>query len=312
MKDEIYAALRETQDKFREAGFKTRIVTLGGDGGRLTVTDKDNDWDLIYLDGNPPNDWGNHPFETHVLRAALHHKPEQLQEVLDVLYGEGVFTITKDMELYLYGGRLEVYIGEDICIKVSYPLGNVWTVNGEDQPVMEVTVEYLVCKCCENPDEPTVQCTECPVDVCMDCMEHTHHKAMILQWIDADHYGMDGEHITFCRWASLFEDGNQNGNRIIGKTYIGNRWWVSTVWLGLDHSFGHGPPLIFETMVFRPGEWGGHECIRHATLKEAQEAHEATVRRWRWKLPYFVFAHEFLERKVIWKIEAWWRKLRAQ
>lgn len=29
-------------------------------------------------------------------------------------------------------------------------------------------------------------------------------------------------------------------------------WMVSTVWLGIDHSFGRGDPVIFETMIFPP------------------------------------------------------------
>jgi hypothetical protein len=35
----------------------------------------------------------------------------------------------------------------------------------------------------------------------------------------------------------------------VALTKVG-QYNISTVWLGLDHSFGHGPPLIFETMIF--------------------------------------------------------------
>ena len=50
---------------------------------------------------------------------------------------------------------------------------------------------------------------------------------------------------------------------------------VSTVFLGLDHSFGHGPPILFETMAFI-----GHEsiaCERYATWAEAEEGHARIV-----------------------------------
>lgn len=51
------------------------------------------------------------------------------------------------------------------------------------------------------------------------------------------------------KWALLFE---QTADRTIGqhKTLYGER--LSTVWLGLDHNYGSGPPLIFETMLFAP------------------------------------------------------------
>lgn len=50
---------------------------------------------------------------------------------------------------------------------------------------------------------------------------------------------------------------------------------VSTVWLGLDYSFGGGPPLIFETMIFGGGHGGW--CKRYATEIEAQTDHELIV-----------------------------------
>lgn len=51
------------------------------------------------------------------------------------------------------------------------------------------------------------------------------------------------------KWALILEDGRE---RIVGntKTLYGER--LSTVWLGLDHNFFGGPPLIYETMLFAP------------------------------------------------------------
>jgi hypothetical protein len=53
------------------------------------------------------------------------------------------------------------------------------------------------------------------------------------------------------KWALLFE---RRENRIIGqhRTLYGEK--LSTVFLGLDHNFGFGPPILFETMLFAPGE----------------------------------------------------------
>ena len=52
---------------------------------------------------------------------------------------------------------------------------------------------------------------------------------------------------------------------------------VSTVFLGLDHSFGVGPPLLFETMVF-----GGpldEEQDRCSTWEAAEKMHELMCER---------------------------------
>jgi hypothetical protein len=50
---------------------------------------------------------------------------------------------------------------------------------------------------------------------------------------------------------------------------------VSTVFLGLDHSFGRGPPLVFETMVFDDYLTG--DCWRWSTWDEAVEGHNRAV-----------------------------------
>lgn len=51
---------------------------------------------------------------------------------------------------------------------------------------------------------------------------------------------------------------------------------ISTVWLGLNHQYTDGPPLIFETMVF--GGPLSHECFRWPTEEQAQRGHTHVVR----------------------------------
>jgi hypothetical protein len=46
---------------------------------------------------------------------------------------------------------------------------------------------------------------------------------------------------------------------------------VSTVWLGIDHGFGRGLPIIFETMVF--GGEHDQEQWRYTTEQEARAGH---------------------------------------
>lgn len=57
-----------------------------------------------------------------------------------------------------------------------------------------------------------------------------------------------------------------------------NGYWVSTVWLGLDHNHSNeGPPIIFETMVVNPlGDWEEYQ-ERYATEEEAILGHIRTV-----------------------------------
>jgi hypothetical protein len=53
--------------------------------------------------------------------------------------------------------------------------------------------------------------------------------------------------------CDLHEMGRQyenNEERIVSQNQVGN-FWVSTVFLGMDHNFKEdGPPLVFETIVF--------------------------------------------------------------
>jgi hypothetical protein len=74
-------------------------------------------------------------------------------------------------------------------------------------------------------------------------------------------------------WGRWFGDIR---NRRVAFTKIGPME-VSTVFLGLDHSFGDGAPMLFETMTFCDDDidW---DCQRCATWDEAEEQHRQAVR----------------------------------
>lgn len=59
--------------------------------------------------------------------------------------------------------------------------------------------------------------------------------------------------------------------------------WVSTVFLGLDHSWATDPPaqpVVFESMAFgAPNDFQETECVRYCTWAEAEAGHEAMVAR---------------------------------
>ncbi len=69
-------------------------------------------------------------------------------------------------------------------------------------------------------------------------------------------------------WAAKFEA----MDRRVAHTRVLGMCDVSTVFLGLDHAWGGGPPLLFETMAFWHGE-GGYEMHRCSTWLQAQEQH---------------------------------------
>lgn len=81
------------------------------------------------------------------------------------------------------------------------------------------------------------------------------------------------------KWATWLED---SLNRRVAGDWV-NGIQVSTVFLGVDHSFGEGPPLLFETMIF--GGWHDQYQVRCSTWEEAEAMHLKAwglVRRWVW------------------------------
>ncbi len=75
-------------------------------------------------------------------------------------------------------------------------------------------------------------------------------------------------------WGAWMEA--NHSNRHVEDTKIGEIR-ISTVFLGLDHSFDEGPPILYETLVFG-GALDG-EMDRYATHIEAVDGHQHTVDR---------------------------------
>lgn len=84
--------------------------------------------------------------------------------------------------------------------------------------------------------------------------------------------GRDVVKADLMEWANWFEKAGDV--RRIAKTEIGDVT-VSTVFLGLDHSYDGGPPMIFETMVFGgPFDQWQDLC---STYDQAEAMHEKAV-----------------------------------
>jgi hypothetical protein len=89
------------------------------------------------------------------------------------------------------------------------------------------------------------------------------------------YYALVGDEIVVCRdvieWGMLFD----REKRGIAFNRVGDVE-ISTVFLGLDHSFTGGEPVLFETMVFG----GEHEgfCERYTTKEKAVEGHNRVLK----------------------------------
>lgn len=76
-----------------------------------------------------------------------------------------------------------------------------------------------------------------------------------------------------------FRDDFDWNNRFDLKTKVG-KYTVSTVDLGIDHSFGIGKPLYYETMIFKNIDGDVHSLdyqVRYSTEEEARIGHQKAI-----------------------------------
>ncbi len=93
-----------------------------------------------------------------------------------------------------------------------------------------------------------------------------------------EHYYRDGSLIeddelmpAWEKWALLFE---MRKYRVVkhSRTLYGEL--LSTVWLGLEHGYDNGRPLLFETMLFAPESEGDERIqLRYTNEEDARERH---------------------------------------
>lgn len=70
--------------------------------------------------------------------------------------------------------------------------------------------------------------------------------------------------------------GSDGKNKVIKQQDV-NGFWVSTVFLGLDHGFMNDAPLVFETMIFNR-DMESQNCWRYRTYNEALDGHAAACK----------------------------------
>lgn len=75
------------------------------------------------------------------------------------------------------------------------------------------------------------------------------------------------------RWAEWFENAH---NRRLAEDHLPETVRVSTIFLGLDHSFGSGFPILWETMIFG-GKHDGYQ-ERYSSREDALAGHALAVK----------------------------------
>lgn len=88
-----------------------------------------------------------------------------------------------------------------------------------------------------------------------------------------DEHGEPMPELDLHKWAAWFETSGEK--RRVANTEIGSVH-ISTVFLGLDHNYGKGPPLLYETMIFG-GEHDGYQT-RGSTRVHALKMHQDAVK----------------------------------
>jgi len=87
--------------------------------------------------------------------------------------------------------------------------------------------------------------------------------------LDKDNKPIRSNIISYSKWES-----KNPGIKGVKQDYIGDIY-ISTVFLGLDHSYDGGKPLLWETMVFN-GEDDMYQ-ERYTCYEDAVEGHERVL-----------------------------------
>lgn len=101
-----------------------------------------------------------------------------------------------------------------------------------------------------------------------------------MSWTTGHFFDRDGNPTSLWVWAALRDKPTYMRvarTTIASAADVAHAYDVSTVWLGIDHGFGIGPPVIFETMVFGD-TMGDLACERYITEAAARRGHDQMVR----------------------------------
>lgn len=77
-------------------------------------------------------------------------------------------------------------------------------------------------------------------------------------------------------WISCMRFIQNIGKKILKQDKINGKL-ISTVFLGIDHSFDEKELHVFETMIFNQGEWSEEYCDRYSTFDSALIGHQKAI-----------------------------------
>jgi|SRR3990167_1170054 len=114
-------------------------------------------------------------------------------------------------------------------------------------------------------------------------MNYFLNKSVFVKYILDDNHNTIPASLT--EWGKWFQTARKK--RIVKQVTLLNGYYLSTVFLGLDHSFGRGKPLLFETMVFiSKDNLDEQDRARYTTWKEAEKGHAEMVKKWKKRKKY--------------------------
>ena len=91
------------------------------------------------------------------------------------------------------------------------------------------------------------------------------------------YYDRDGLSISAAEWSVLHADMSY---KRVAQNYVMTKKGpvlVSTVWLGMDHGYGSGKPIIFETMIFADDKKLNDQMWRYSNEEDAIKGHHFAV-----------------------------------
>jgi len=93
--------------------------------------------------------------------------------------------------------------------------------------------------------------------------------------IGMNYYDRQGNPISQEKCMELWSPSSPGSREYkrVAETTLADGRNISTAWLGLDHNFGDGPPMIFETMIFPEAK----VYERYITEEGARRGHARAV-----------------------------------
>lgn len=92
-------------------------------------------------------------------------------------------------------------------------------------------------------------------------------------------YKLDEDGRTVVPISGDFPELDETTRAVVKQETLHNGFYISTVFLGLDHGAYDGSLEVFETMVFE-NSWIDLDCERYSTWEQAEQGHKKMVEKW--------------------------------